>query len=192
MSDVKNIEYPFVSEKMRELKVGDMVKVSGRIFTGRDRLHKYLSEGGKLSVGLENGAIYHCGPIVVRKDGEWSVRAAGPTTSIREEPYMADIICKHGLRVIIGKGGMGADTAKACAKHGCVYLQATGGAGVLIARNIEKVVGVTMLKEFGPAEAVWELEVRDLSAVVAIDSKGRNLHKRVKAASKRMLKQLRC
>jgi len=89
---IKELEYPFMPETVKGLKVGDRVSLSGRIFTGRDRLHKYLFEGGALPVSLLNGAIYHCGPIVIKKHGEWVVRAAGPTTSIREEPYMADII----------------------------------------------------------------------------------------------------
>lgn len=187
---IKVLEYPFMPEAVTALKVGDRVSISGRVFTGRDRLHKYLFEGGELPVSLMNGALYHCGPIVMKKNGEWCVRAAGPTTSIREEPYMADIISKHQLRLIIGKGGMGDLTAKACAKNSCVYLQVTGGAAVSAAESIESVTGVSMLKEFGPAEAMWEFQVNGLSAVVAIDTKGRSLHKRVKAASKRALKQL--
>lgn len=190
MNNVKKIEYPFSSEQVVDLKIGDLVSLSGKIFTGRDRLHKYLFEGGKVDADLQNGVIYHCGPIVIKKDGHWVARSAGPTTSIREEPYMADIIRRYNLRFIIGKGGMGDDTARACANHGCVYLQVTGGAAVSIAQNIESVAGVSLINEFGPAEAMWEFVVKNMLAVVTIDAKGRSLYKRVQSASKRMLKQL--
>ena len=186
---VKGIEYPFTEPNIKNLKAGETVSVSGLVFTGRDRLHKYLFEGGKSPVDLKDGAIYHCGPIVIRKEGSWVVRAAGPTTSFRQEPYMSTIIGQHHVRVIIGKGGMGEATRKACLKHGCVYLQAVGGAAAMLAASIERVAGVYFLKEFGPAEALWEFIVKDFRAVVAIDLRGRSLHKRVKATSKRALKE---
>lgn len=190
MSRVKAIEYPYTLDKLKELKVGDTVSFSGPVFTGRDRLHKYLYEGGDPGVSLDNAAIYHCGPIMIPDNGSWISRAAGPTTSIREEPYMADLIRKHRLRVIIGKGGMGVQTAKACAKYGCIYLHAVGGAGAALAQNIDSVKGVRFLKEFGVAEAMWELFVKDMFAVVAIDTRGHNLNKRISTASRRVLKQL--
>ena len=186
---VKELEYPFTEEKVRALRTGDMVRVSGRLYTGRDRLHKYVHDGGRLPVSLENAAIYHCGPVMVRRDGVWRVKAAGPTTSIREEPYAAGLI-EQGLRVIIGKGGMGENTRRACAAHGAVYLQAVGGAAALLGRCIERVSAVHFLKEFGAAEALWELDVRGMEAVVAIDSEGRSLHKRIRNASKRALNAL--
>lgn len=187
---IKEIEYPFTSAKIRGLKVGETVKLSGRIFTGRDRLHKYLSENGNCPVDLKDGAIYHCGPVMLQKDSTWIVRAAGPTTSMRMEPYMAEIIGRNHVRVIIGKGGMGEETRKACKKHGCVYLQAVGGAAVLLSTRIEQVVSVNFLKEFGTTEAMWELAVKDFEAVVTMDSHGRSLHKRIKAASGKRLKQI--
>lgn len=186
----KEIEYPFTAAGIRDLKFGQTVSLSGRIFTGRDRLHKHLSEGGKLPVDLKDSAIYHCAPIVQHKEGVWVVRAAGPTTSMRFEPYMAGIIEQHHVRVVIGKGGMGEATRKACIKCGCVYLQAVGGAAALLAESIEQVVGVHFLKEFGAAEALWELVVKNLEAVVTIDARGRSLHKRIKAASKKALKKI--
>lgn len=186
----KTLEYPFTAAKVRELHVGQMVKVSGGIFTGRDKLHKFLFDGGRLPVELADGAIYHCGPVVVRENGVWVVRSAGPTTSMRADRYTARIMEHHHVRVMIGKGGMGDRTLHACARYGAVYLQAVGGAAVLASENIRQVKSVHFLKEFGSAEALWELEVQDFVAVVTMDSHGRSLHRKVKAASKRALARL--
>jgi tartrate/fumarate subfamily iron-sulfur-dependent hydro-lyase beta chain len=187
---IRELQYPFTLEKIRELRVGDRVAVSGRVFTGRDRAHKYLADGGKCPVDLRDGALYHCGPVVMRKEDGWVVRAAGPTTSVRQEPYMARIIGEHHVRVIIGKGGMGEATRKACAQCGCVYLHAVGGAAAVLAGGIERVAGVHFLSEFGPTEAMWEFEVKGLEAVVTTDARGRSLHNRIRAASKRALRRL--
>ena len=183
------LEYPFTTAALKPLKVGDMVALSGLVFTGRDRLHKYLFEGGKSPVDLKDSAMFHCGPVVIRKDGKWVIRAAGPTTSARQDPYMARIIEQHRVQVIIGKGGMGEATRRACIKHGCVYLQAVGGAAALLAKSIQEVIGAHFLREFGMAEALWELTVKDLPAVVAIDTRGQSLYKRVQNASRRALRE---
>lgn len=184
------LEYPFTLNKIRKLKVGQTVSICGKIFTARDRLHKYLHEGGKSPVSLADGAIYHCGPVVIRKGGNWFVCAAGPTTSFRQDQYMPRIIEQHRVRVIIGKGGMDNGTRTACRQSGCIYLQAVGGAASLVAQNVTAVSGVYFLREFGQADAMWELAVRGLKAVVTIDSKGQSLHRRVKASSKRALTRL--
>jgi len=184
------LQYPFTAAKVAELKLGDKVLVSGVVFTGRDRVHRHLAEGNVCPVNLADAAIYHCGPVMVREDGVWRVRAAGPTTSFRQEPYMARMIERHRLRVIIGKGGMGEATRRACVRHGCVYLQAVGGAASVIAACVNKVGEVHFLKEFGPTEAIWELGVQNLEAVVAIDARGRSLHDRVRAVSRRALRWL--
>ena len=108
------LSFPFTEEKIRALKVGDEVLISGVIFTGRDAVHKYLHEGGQLppGVNLRDGILYHCGPVVMKQDdGSWKATAAGPTTSIREEPYQAQIIKDFGIRGVIGKGGMGDKTS---------------------------------------------------------------------------------
>lgn len=181
---------PFNAEKIRALKVGDEVLISGIVFTGRDAVHKYLHEGGDLpaEVQLENGLIYHCGPVVMKgADGGWKVTAAGPTTSIREEPYQADIIRRFGLRGVIGKGGMGDRTLAACREHGCVYLHAIGGAAQVLAECVKSVRSVYMLEKFGSPEAIWELDVVDFPAVVTMDSHGRSLHAEVFAASQAAL-----
>lgn len=184
------IAAPFTIDKIRELKIGEKVRITGKVFTGRDRLHKHLYDGGACPVALKDGAIYHCGPVVIRNDGTWLVKASGPTTSIREESYMPAIIQKQGVRVIIGKGGMGAGTAKACAKLGCVYLEAVGGTAQLLNQRIQKVGNVHFLREFGTTEAMWELDVVDFPAIVAIDAHGRSLHKRIQSSSKRILKKI--
>lgn len=179
----ENLMEPFTREKIRRLKVGDRVELSGRIFTGRDRLHRYLFDGGRVPVSLKNGAIFHCGPVVVRRKGQWVVLAAGPTTSGREDPYMPEIIRRTGLRLIIGKGGMGPETLAACRKYGCVYLHAVGGAAQVLAQKVARVSDVHFLDEFGSAEALWELEVRRFPALVTMDAHGRSLHAEVAKAS---------
>ncbi len=188
---MSELNYPFSEAVVRGLRVGEIVHVSGRIFTGRDRLHKYLAEGGACPVSLSDGAIYHCGPVVVREaDGGWRVVAAGPTTSQREEPYMADVIADHGVRLIIGKGGMGPRTQQACAAHGCVYLQAVGGAAALLAQRVRRVAGVCFLDEFGPAEALWQFDVESFEAVVGIDTRGGNLYTEVEARAWRRFSEV--
>ena len=180
----KTLTYPFTCAAVRRLKVGERVLLSGLIFTGRDRLHKFLAEGGHAPVSLKNGAIYHCGPVVIREKGRWRVRAAGPTTSIREEPYMAAIIKQYGLTVIIGKGGMGEGTRQACRRYGCVYLHAVGGAAQVLADTVKNVSGVHFHGAFGPTEALWELEVADFPCLVTMDARGRSLHAVIAKRSK--------
>src|SRR5438270_13556653 len=139
------INAPFAEEKIRSLKVGDEVALTGVIFTGRDAVHKYLHEGGEhpAGVNLPGGILYHCGPVVIKDEqGNWKCVAAGPTTSIREEPYQWQIIRDFGLRGVIGKGGMGDRTLAACKEHGCVYLHAIGGAAQVLAESIKRVRGV--------------------------------------------------
>lgn len=181
---------PFTEEKIRALKVGDAVEISGVVFTGRDAVHKYLHDGGKLPAGVSfrDGIIYHCGPVVIKDDaGEWKVVAAGPTTSIREEPYQWEIIRDFGLRGVIGKGGMGERTLAACKEHGCAYFHAIGGAAQVLAECVTKVRGVSFLKEFGSPEAIWEFEVVNFPAVVTMDSHGNSLHREVFEASQARL-----
>ena len=179
---------PVSFDDVARLRAGDSVAVSGLIHTGRDRFHKHLAETGESRVGLRGGAIFHCGPIVA--PDPWRVIAAGPTTSIREEPYMPRIIAEQGLRVIIGKGGMGDATIAACREYGCVYLQAVGGAAALIARTVKRVVAVNHIEDFGATEAVWSLEVENLETICAIDTLGDSLHKNIRTASSRRLAEI--
>ena len=183
---------PFNEEKIRSLKVGDEVLITGIVFTGRDAVHKYLHEGGELPPGvdLRDGIIYHCGPVVMKEaDGSWKVTAAGPTTSIREEPYQADIVGRFGMRGVIGKGGMGDKTLAACQEFGCVYLHAIGGAAQVLAECVKSVRNVYFLEKFGSPEAIWELKVVDFPAVVTMDSHGRSLHREVFASSQAALQE---
>ncbi len=183
---------PFTDEKIRALKVGDEVGLTGIVFTGRDAVHKYLHEGGELppEVNLREGILYHCGPVVMKDDqGKWKVTAAGPTTSIREEPYQADIIGKFGIRGVIGKGGMGDKTLAACQKFGCVYFHAIGGAAQVLAECIKVVRGVYFMERFGAPEAIWELEVENFPVVVTMDAHGNSLHRDVMAASQAALQK---
>lgn len=184
------LTYPFTEERVRSLRVGTMVRVSGLVFTGRDRLHKFLAEGGICPVDFRDGAMYHCGPVMVRREGTWLVKAAGPTTSTRQDPYMARVIVERKLRVIIGKGGMGAATSRACREHGCVYVQAVGGAASLLASRVQQVLGQRYVEEFGSADALWMLQVEGLEGVVAMDTQGRSLYRRVELGSRRALKAL--
>jgi fumarate hydratase class I len=181
------LSFPFTEEKVRALKVGDEVLISGVVHTGRDAVHKYLHEGGTLPEGVsfQNGIIYHCGPVMMKQpDGSYICTAAGPTTSIREEPYQWQVIRDFGLRGVIGKGGMGAKTQAACKEYGCVYLHGIGGAAQVLAECIKKVRNVYFLEKFGSPEAIWELDVVDFPAVVTIDAHGNSLHAEVYEHSK--------
>jgi fumarate hydratase class I len=184
------LSFPFTEEKIRALKVGDEVLISGVIHTGRDAVHKYLHEGGQLPPGVSfrDGILYHCGPVVMKQaDGSWKATAAGPTTSIREEPFQWQVIRDFGLRGVIGKGGMGEKTLAACQQYGCVYLHAIGGAAQVLAERIQRVRNVYMMEEFGAPEAIWEFEVADFPAVVTMDAHGKSLHAEVFAKSKAAL-----
>lgn len=173
---------PLSEEQVRQLKVGDVVVLNGVIHTGRDALHKYLVDHDS-PVDLTDGVIYHCGPVMLKdQKGHWSVKAAGPTTSIREEPYQAEIIKKFGIRAIIGKGGMGSKTLQALKEHGAVYLNAIGGAAQHYADCITHVDGVDFL-EFGIPEAMWHLRVKGFAAIVTMDAHGNSLHDDVEQSS---------
>jgi fumarate hydratase class I len=184
------LEAPFNEAKVRALKVGDMVEISGVLYTGRDAVHKWLHEGNEPPVSFKDGIIYHCGPVVMKKGKKWVVTAAGPTTSIREEPYQAGIIEKFGLRAVIGKGGMGEKTRLACEKFGCVYLHAVGGAAQVLAEAIKEVEDVHGLEKFGSPEAIWRLRVESFPVVVTIDAHGNSLHKDIEAESAQVLSQI--
>ena len=187
------LKTPINEEEIRNLKIGDKVLLSGKIFTARDMAHKFLFENqnSEFKEKLKNGVIYHLGPIVKKENEQWKIIAAGPTTSIREEPYEADIIKNYKTRVIIGKGGMADKTLKALQKYGAVYLHAVGGAAVLLADSITKVTNVYKLEEFGIPEAIWELEVRDFPAIVTMDANGASLHSNILKGSKNNYERIR-
>lgn len=184
------LQTPFTEEKIRALKVGDMVEITGKLFTARDAVHQYLHNENPLPVDWKDQIIYHCGPIIVKEDGEWVVKAAGPTTSTREEPYEYNVIKNFGVRGVIGKGGMGEKTLKACKEFGCVYLHAIGGAAQVLAKRIKKVNDVYLLEEVGSPEAIWEFEVEAFPAVVTMDSHGKSIHKDVLESSTKTAQSL--
>ena len=182
---------------VRTLKLGETVLLDGIVHTGRDRFHKHLHDGGTLPEGIDlsTSALYHCGPVMVQRETaegtlQWQMVAGGPTTSSLEEPYEADVIARFGLRMIIGKGGMGAKTLEACRQYGCVYLQAVGGAATSIANAVECVEGVDFLEEFGAAEAMWHLRVRNFPVTVAMDAHGNSLYQQVQERSAQQLAEL--
>jgi fumarate hydratase class I len=172
---------PLALDDVRRLKVGDVVLVSGPMFTGRDAVHAYLMKHDP-PVDLSGAVLYHCGPVVLKTDEGWRVTAAGPTTSIREEPYQGEIIKRFGIRAVIGKGGMGAKTLAAMKEHGAVYLNAVGGAAQYYARSITQVNGVSLL-DFGTPEAMWHLTVKDFPAIVTMDAHGNSLHRDIEQES---------
>ena len=202
---MRELTVPISEETIRELAVGEPVRLSGVIATGRDAAHKYMVEnfvktGGQppaaeadayaaLRDVLAGGVIYHCGPVVQKTGDRWSFVAAGPTTSIREEPYQAEVIGHFGLRAVIGKGGMGPKTLAACQEHGAVYLHAIGGAASLIAQSVKEVLAVYKL-EFGVPEAFWIIRVEDFPAVVTMDSHGASLHQQMMERSSARLAEL--
>lgn len=199
-----NLTIPISEEDIRALHVGDTVSLSGVMLTARDAAHKYMIENfirteqvpaGEqemyelLKADLDGGAIYHCGPIVKQENGTWRFVAAGPTTSIREEVYEPDVIQHFNVRAVIGKGGMGPNTLKACQEFGAVYLQAVGGAASLIANSVKEVIDVYKMA-FGVPEAFWKIRVEDFPAVVTMDSHGRSLHDDVLDKSKDVFQKL--
>jgi fumarate hydratase class I len=203
---MKQLTFPIDENTIRSLHVGDPVALSGVMLTGRDAVHKWLvdtfikktrsPQGDDLSVYdaicplLKDAVIYHCGPVVGGMDTKaYHFVAAGPTTSIREEPYQGDVMRHFGLRGVIGKGGMGAKTLKACQEVGSVYLHAIGGAASLIAQTVRRVLGVYKL-DFGVPEAMWVIEVQDFPAVVTMDAHGASLHDVVEAQSQAALQEL--
>lgn len=169
------LQAPITEEQIRELRVGDVVTINGMMYTGRDAIHKHLMDND-CPVDLKGQIIYHCGPVVVKDENDnWQIKAAGPTTSIREEPYQGDIMKKFGIRAVIGKGGMGAKTLAALEEHGGVYLNAIGGAAQYYAECIKEVKDVDFL-QFGIPEAMWHLRIDGFKAVVTMDSHGKSLH----------------
>ncbi len=179
------LQTPISEEQARSLHVGDVVLLSGRAYTGRDAVHHHLMSH-EPPVDLRGAMLYHCGPVVAREGDGWTITAAGPTTSIREEPYQADVIRRYGVRAVVGKGGMGAKTLAALGEAGAVYLNAIGGAAQFYARTVTRVDGVSLL-EFGTPEAMWHLTVEGFPAVVTMDSHGRSLHRDVEEASAKEL-----
>lgn len=203
---MRKITLPVDDETIRSLKAGDSVLLSGVMMTGRDAVHKWITdtfikktrapEGDDLEVYeaikkiLNGSVLYHCGPVVAGVEtGDYRFVAAGPTTSIREEPYQGDVMRHFNIKGVIGKGGMGPKTLQACQEVPAVYFHAIGGAASLIAQSVQRVLGVYKL-DFGVPEAMWVIEVKDFPVVVTMDSHGNSLHKQVDEKSRQVLETL--
>jgi fumarate hydratase subunit beta len=203
---MQKLSIPLSDDSIRSLKVGDPVLLSGVMITGRDAAHKWIvdtfikktrqPQGDDLEVYgaikplLNGGVIYHCGPVVAGLDTkQYKFVAAGPTTSIREEPYQGMVMEHFSIKGVIGKGGMGPKTLAACQEVPGVYLHAIGGAASLIAQTVTRVVDVYKL-DFGVPEAMWVTEVKDFPAVVTMDAHGDSLHVSVEEHSRAVLQEI--
>lgn len=203
---MRKLTIPIADEDIRSLTVGEPVALTGIMLTGRDAVHKWMidsfikktrapSDEDKavyeaIKPLLEGGVIYHCGPVVTGlESGDYAFVAAGPTTSIREEPYQGDVMRHFNIKGVIGKGGMGAKTLQACQEVPGVYFHAIGGAATLIAQSVKSVRGVYKL-DFGVPEAIWVIEVEDFPVVVTMDSHGKSLHAEIEEKSKAALEEL--
>ncbi len=182
------LEAPLSEETVRALKVGDVVLIKGDMYTGRDAVHAHLMKNAP-PVDLNGAVLYHCGPVMMQDGGKWFVKAAGPTTSIREEPYQADVIRRYGVRAVMGKGGMGAKTLAALKECGAVYLNGIGGAAQYYARTVQSVEDVHLL-DFGVPEAMWHIRVHNFPAIVTMDAHGNSLHADIEKATGENLKEL--
>ncbi|MGD9099502.1 MAG: FumA C-terminus/TtdB family hydratase beta subunit [Anaerolineae bacterium] len=202
-----HLDIPISDDEIKQLHVGDQVFLSGVMVTGRDAAHSYIIDHFVKTTGrppseeaalyeklkrlLKGSAIYHCGPVVKQDEaGKWHFVAAGPTTSIREEPYQADVMAHFSLKAVIGKGGMAAKTLQGCVDHTYVYLHAVGGAATLIADSVKEVLDVYKKDEFGVPEAFWVIRVEAFPAVVTMDAHGQSIHARVEEASRENLAAL--
>jgi fumarate hydratase subunit beta len=203
---MKKLTIPIKDDEIRSLQMGESVLLSGVMITARDAAHKWMidtfirktrqPQGDDLEVYealksiLDGGVIYHCGPVVAGLDTkEYKFVAAGPTTSIREEPYQGDVMNHFNVKGVIGKGGMGNLTLKACAEVPGVYFHAVGGAATLIAMSVQKVIGVHKLN-FGVPEAMWVIDVKDFPVVVTMDAHGKSLHEEIAEKSRAQLQKL--
>ena len=204
---MREITIPISDEVIRSLHVGEPVELTGVMVTGRDAVHKWMSEtfikktrppqGDDLQVyeelkkHLHHGVLYHCGPVVSGLETrEYRFVAAGPTTSTREEPYQADVMGHFNIKGVMGKGGMGAKTLQGCMDTPGVYFHAVGGAAAFLAQTVQKVLGVYKLEEFGVPEAMWVIEVKSFPVVVTMDSHGQSKHSLLDESSGKVLNDL--
>ena len=204
---MREITIPIEDDVIRSLHAGDPVELTGIMITGRDVVHKWITEtfikkmrepqGNDMQVYeeikkyLAQGVLYHCGPVVAGVDtGDYKFVAAGPTTSIREEPYQADVMKHFNIKGVIGKGGMGPKTLKGCEEVPGVYFHAIGGAASFLAQTVQKVLGVYKLEDFGVPEAMWVIEVKNFPVVVTMDSHGVSKHSTLDESSHKVLDDL--
>lgn len=179
---------------MRQLNIGDVIYITGHIFTSRDmghlKLRSLYNEGAPLPKDFNGAAIFHAGPVCLKnEDGSWRLNVIGPTTSIRMEPH-ADFVGKLGVKAIIGKGGMEKDTIAAAQKYGYVYLQAAPGCAAKLGQAVKRVASVDWF-EMGMPEALWDLECVEFGPlVVGMDTKGNSIYKNVKERAQKKLNEI--
>ncbi len=169
---MKNIKVP-VEDDLTSFKIGDVISLTGNILTARDQAHKRLIENGP-PFDIKGAAIFHAGPIIKNKDNDYEMIAIGPTTSMRMNPYQANVIAM-GPKIIIGKGGMDDSVRESLKEYGAIYAVATGGCAALYVDSVEKINSVNWL-DLGVPEAIWSLKVKEFGPlIVAMDSKGNSL-----------------
>ncbi|KUO84550.1 MAG: fumarate hydratase [Vulcanisaeta sp. MG_3] len=188
------LKTPISDEDITKLRVGDTIYVSGILISARDSAHVRMVEsirkGEKLPVDLKGGVIYHAGPVALKQGDTWRIISMGPTTSARMDDFEPEVIEKLGVKLVIGKGGMGPKTTEAMRKFKAAYAIFTGGAGVLAAKAIKRVLGVHWL-DLGIAEAMWILEVENFGPLtVVIDSYGNNYYEDLRKNVREKVKEL--
>ncbi|AEF55720.1 L(+)-tartrate dehydratase subunit beta [Marinomonas posidonica] len=173
----KILTTPISDEALADLNVGDIVYLTGHLVTCRDVAHRRLIElKQKLPVDIKNGAIFHAGPIVREKeDGSYEMVSIGPTTSMRMEKFERQFIEETGVKLIIGKGGMGEETAQGCLENKAVHAVFPGGCAVVAATKVEEIEQAEW-KDLGMPETLWVSRVREFGPlIISIDTKGRNI-----------------
>ena len=178
-----HLKLPISKDQTKKLKIKDIVYLTGEIFTSRDEGHRLMLKKNRSEIQFNPSkmALFHCGPLMKKENGNWKVVSLGPTTSSRMEVFEDRFIEKFGFNVIIGKGGMGKKTEKSLKKHSCVYMAYTGGAAALAADKVQEVVGVYWLEELGMLEATWIFNVKEFGPlIVAMDSNGNSIYKNLK------------
>jgi len=184
------LESPMDESTVRKLGLGQVVYIRGNIITGRDEMHLRALSSEKVPKELNGATLFHCGPIMSKKDGRWNVIAAGPTTSARMNSMEAEVIRRFGVRAIIGKGGMSDDVLKTMKEVGCVYLAAIGGAAVSLAEGLSADIGAEW-EDLGMAEAMWKFKADRLGPlVVAMDAHGNSIYKNVDSEVKKFVRDL--
>lgn len=178
----KILTTPIRDEDLEGLNAGDVVYLTGRLVTCRDVAHRRLIEQGReLPVNLEGGAILHAGPIVRKKDDGFEMVSIGPTTSMRMEKFEREFIKQTGVKLIVGKGGMGPETAAGCQEHKAVHAIFPGGCAVLAATQVEEIEGAEW-QDLGMPETLWINRVKEFGPlIISIDTKGNNLIQQNKA-----------
>lgn len=170
----KKINVPIIDESIADLKIGDVISLTGNILTARDQAHKRILEKGAPR-DIEGAAIFHAGPIIKKEDEKYKMVAIGPTTSMRMNPYQSDVIAM-GAKIVIGKGGMDDSVREALVENESVYVVATGGCAALYVDAVEEIESVDWL-DLGMPEAIWNLKVKDFGPlIVAMDSEGNSLY----------------